>query len=575
MGTFQQSRGTVRFGAFEVNRQAGELLKQGAKIKLQGQPFQILQMLLEHPGEVVTRDELQKRIWPTDTFVDFEQGLYNAMKRLREALGDSPETPRYIETLPRRGYRFCGSLATSPSRIESIAVLPLENLSRDPEQEYFAEGMTEALITSLAKIGPLRVVSRTTVMHYKGVHRPLPEIARELGVDAVVEGTVQRSGERLRISAQLLHAPTDTHLWAENYDRDLRDVLALQAELAQSIAREVRVKLTPADKARFAEARPVDPEAYEAYLKGRYSWNRRSGEGFAKAVQYFQQAKARDPTYAAASAGLADSFSVLGVLCLVSPDDGCGKAKGLALQALEMDPGLAEARASLALATMWYDYDFVLAEKEFERSIELNPRYATAHAWFGTALAMMGRFEEAYTELKRAIRLDPHSSAIHFAAGFGSWLARRYDLSIEQQKRAIELDAGVAQAHCGLGYAYLCKSMHDPAIAAFQRAVDLSQRASFYLACLGEAYAAAGYRDEAQKILDQLSELSKQQYVTPYLVCRIYAALGKEDEAFHWLETAYRERAAWIACLKTDPRLDGLRPDPRFQDLLRRMNFPD
>jgi TolB-like protein/Flp pilus assembly protein TadD len=574
MGTIQQPRGAVRFDVFEADLQAGELRKQGAKVKLQEQPFQILQTLLEHPGEVVTREELQKRIWPTDTFVDFEQGLYNAIKRLREALGDSPETPQYIETLPRRGYRFCASLATSPSHIESIAVLPLENLSRDPEQEYFAEGLTEALITSLAKIGPLRVVSRTTVMHYKGAHRPLPEIARELGVDAVVEGTVQRSGERLRISAQLLHAPTDTHLWAESYDRDLRDVLVLQAELAQAIAKEVQAKLTPQERAHFAQVHPVDPEAYETYLKGRYYWNMRSGEGFEKAVQYFQQAIAKDSTYAAAYTGLADCFSTLGVLCLVSPDNGCGKAKGVALQALEMDPGLAESHASLALATMWYDYDFVVAEKEFERSIELNPRYATARAWFGIALAIMGRFEEAYTELKRAIRLDPHSSAIHFAAGFGSYFARHYDLSIEQQKRAIELDAGVAQAHCGLGYAYLCKSMHDPAIAAFQRAVDLSQRASFYLACLGEAYASGGYRDEAQKILEQLSELSKRRYVTPYLVGRIYAALGEKDEALSWLETGYRERAAWIACLKTDPRLDGLRPDPRFQDLMRRMNFP-
>jgi len=564
----------VRFGVYEVDLRAGELRKQGLRIRLPDQPFQVLAILLEHPGEVITREELQKRLWPDGTFVDFEQGLNAAVKRLREALGDSAESPHFIETLPRRGYRFCGSLATSPSHIESIVVLPLENLSRNPEQDYFAEGLTEALITSLAKIGALRVTSRTSAMRYKKSDKSLPQIARELNVDAVVEGTVQRSGERVRISAQLLHAPTDTHLWAESYDRDMRDVLALQAELAQAIAREVQIKLTPQEQAHFAHLRPVDPEAYEAYLKGRYYWNMRSGEGFAKAVQYFQQAIAKDPRYAVAYAGLADSFSVLGALCLISPDDGCGKAKGLALQALEMDPGLAEAHASLAWATMWYDYDFVVAEKEFDRSIELNPRYATARAWFGIALAVMGRFEEAYTELKRAIRLDPHSSAIHFASGFGSWFARRYDQSIEQQKRAIELDPGVAQAHSGLGYAYLCKSMHDPAIAAFQRAVDLSPGATFYLACLGEAYAAAGCRDEAQQILEQLSELSKQRYVTPYLVGRIYAALGKKDEALSWLEIGYRERAAWIACLKTDPRLDDLRPDPRFKDLLCRMNFP-
>jgi len=266
MGIPQPSGGTIRFDVFEVDLQAGELRKQGVKIKLQEQPFQILQTLLEHPGEIVTRDQLQKRIWPADTFVDFEQGLYNAIKRLREALGDSPEKPRFIETLSRRGYRFIGIPAITAAPIESLAVLPLENLSGDPEQEYFAEGMTEALITSLAKVGALRVISRTSAMRYKRTDKTVPQIARELNVDAVVEGTVQRSGGRVRISAQLLHAPTDTHLWADSYDRDLRDVLALQAELAQAIAREIRVKLTPIDNARFGAAHPINPEAYEAYL---------------------------------------------------------------------------------------------------------------------------------------------------------------------------------------------------------------------------------------------------------------------------------------------------------------------
>ena len=564
----------VRFGVYEADLRAGELRKQGLRIRLPRQPFQVLAILLERPGEIVTREELRKRLWPDGTFVDFEQGLNAAVKRLREALGDSAESPHFIETLARRGYRFIESLTARPGRIESLAVLPLENLSGDPEQEYFAEGLTEALITNLAKIGALRVVSRTSAMQYKGVRKSLRDIARELQVDGVVEGTVQRSGERLRISAQLLHAPTDTHLWAESYDRDLRDVLALQAELAQAIAREVQVKLTPQERAHFAEVHPVNPEAYEAYLKGRYHWNRRSREGFGKAHEYFQQAIAKDSTYAVAYAGLADCFSVLGVSCLVSPDDGCGKAKGLALQTLEMDPSLAEAHASLAWATMWYDCDFALAEREFERSIELNPRYATAHAWFGIMLAMTGRYEEAYTELQRAIRLDPHSSAIHFASGFGHFFTRHHDQSIKHHEKAIDLDPSIAQAHAGLGYAYLCKSMHEPAIAALRKALQLSQGASFYLACLGEAYAVAGCRDEAQKILEQLSELSKQRYVTPYVVSRIYANLGKKDEAFRWLETAYGERAAWMVCLKTDPRMDDLRPDPRFQDLLRRMNFP-
>src|ERR1700730_5722381 len=371
MAGVHSARATIRFGVFEADFRAGELRKRGVKVKLQEQPLQILQMLVEHPGEVVTRDELQHKIWPADTFVDFEQGLYNGVRRLRDALKDSADKPRFIETLSRRGYRFIGAIDASPRQIQSLAVLPLENLSRDPEQEYFAEGLTEALITTLAKIGELRVVSRTSAMQYKGVHKPLPEIARELGVDTIVEGTVLRAGDRVRITAQLIDAPKETHLWAESYERDLRDVLALQSEVALAIAREVQVKLTPQDQAHLAQAHIVDPEAYEAYLKGRYQWNRRSGQGFARALQYFQQRIERDPTYAAAYSGLADCLSLLSVWGVVAPDEGCGKAKGLALQALALDRSLAEAHASLAWATMWYDYDFSAAEKEFERSIEL------------------------------------------------------------------------------------------------------------------------------------------------------------------------------------------------------------
>src|SRR6266481_3895169 len=306
MADFHAPRGTVRFAAFELDFRASELRKQGIKVKLQEQPFQILQVLLQRPGEIVTREELQQKIWPSDTFVDFDHGLYNAIKRLREALGDSAETPRFVETLSRRGYRFVGKIECEASQMRSLAVLPLENLSRDPEQEYFAEGMTEALITTLAKIGELRVVSRTSAMQYKGVHKPLREIARELEVDAIVEGSVLRAGRRVRITAQLIDAPKEMHLWAESYERDLRDVLTLQAEVAQAIAREIRVKLTPVDQARFAEVRAVDPDAYEAYLRGRYHWNRRSSEGLGKAIENFRQAVASDPTYASANAGLAD-----------------------------------------------------------------------------------------------------------------------------------------------------------------------------------------------------------------------------------------------------------------------------
>ena len=574
MEDFHPSRGTVRFGAFELDFRASELRKQGAKVKLQEQPFQILQVLLQRPGEIITREELQQKIWPSDTFVDFDHGLYNAIKRLREALGDSAETPRFVETLSRRGYRFIGKIERETSRIRSLAVLPLENLSRDRQQEYFAEGLTEALITSLAKIGELRVVSRTSAMQYKGVHKPLHEIARELEVDAIVEGTVLRAGHRVRITAQLIDASKETHLWAESYERDLRNVLALQADIARAIAREVQVKLTPQEEAQLAQTQPVDPEAYEAYLKGRYYWNRRTREGYGKAMQYFQQAVAKDPGFATAFAGLADCLSGLGIFGFVAPADSCGRAKTLALQALEMDRSLAETHASLAWAIMWYDYDFETAERGFERSIELNPRYIFAHSWFGYGLGLMGRFEEAFTELNRAIRLDPLSSATQWALGFVHWMARRYDQAIEQCEKTLEFDPVFVPAHALLGWAYLCKSMHEAAITASQRAVQLSPSDTYALSSLGEAHATAGHRDEAQKVLDQLRELSKQQYVTPYMVGRIYAALGEKDQALDWLETAYRERATLTLLLKTDPHLDHLRSDRRFQDLMRRMNFP-
>jgi TolB-like protein len=305
-------RATIRFGVFEADFRAGEIRKRGVKIRLQEQPLQILQLLLQHPGEVVTREELRQKIWPGDTFVDFEQGLYNAVKRLRDALKDSAEKPRFIETLSRHGYRFIGTVLESVRRFESLAVLPLENLSRDPEQDYFAEGLTETLITTLAKIGKLRVPSRTSIMQYKGVRKPLPEIARELGVDAIVEGTVLRANDRVRITAQLIDAARESHLWAETYEQDLRDVLALQSELAKAIAREVQIKLTPEEKTLLAQARPVNPEAYEVYLKGRYCWNRRTGDTLRKGAEYFQQAIEKDPTYAAAYAGLADCFSAIG-----------------------------------------------------------------------------------------------------------------------------------------------------------------------------------------------------------------------------------------------------------------------
>jgi TolB-like protein/Flp pilus assembly protein TadD len=571
MEGLRSSHAPVRFGGFELDQQAGELRKNGTLVRLQEQPFQILKILLERPGAIVTREELQQKIWPSDTFVDFGHGINNAIKRLREALGDTADTPQYVETLPRRGYRFIARIERETPRFRSLAVLPLENLLRDPEQDYFAEGLTEALITTLAKIGELRVVSRTSSMLYRGARKPLREIGRELEVDTIVEGTVLRAGARVRITAQLIDPRQETHLWAESYERDLSDVLALQAEVAHAIAREVQVKLTPQEQAHLAQVRTVDPKAYEAYLKGRYYWNKRSRDGHTKAIQYFQQAIIEDPAYAPAFAGLADAASIMSLWGLVAPKEGCARAKELARKALELDNSLAEAHASLAWATAHYDYDLTTAEKEFERAMEMTPRYATAHHWFGMVLGIMGRYEEAYTELQRALRLDPQWSNVHFGLAFVYWCGRRYDQAIERCNKALSLDPNSVQALVWLGLSSLAKSMCGPAIAALQRAVELSQRTPVAVGCLGEAYAAFGNSDEAQSLLH---ELTTQQHVTAYFVSRIYAALGNKDEALKWLEAGYQEHAEWMLLLKVDPRFDDLRCDPRFQDLMRRMNFP-
>ena len=410
-------------------------------------------------------------------------------------------------------------------------------------------------------------------MLYRGARKSVREIGQELQVDGIVEGTVLRSGDRVRISAQLIDTRTDTHLWAESYDRHLRDVLELHSELAQAIAKEIRITLTPLDRAHLAEPQTVDPQAYEAYLKGRYHWNRRTGDGLPKACGYFREAIAKDPNFAAAYSGLADSLSGLGVFGFVSPAESFGKARDLALRALELDPGSCEAHTSFAWVSLWYDFDFPTAEREFERAIELNPRYATAHGWFGWYLALMGRYEEAYTECQRALRLEPLSSAMQYALGCVYWMAHRYDRAIEHLERALDFEPNFPWSHGFIGLAYQGKCMHEPAVAALQRAVELSPRSTLSLLGLAEAYALAGKRDEAQKIVGQVENVPKEQYVMPYFRARVYAALGEKDNALDWLETSCSERVSHTAFLKVDPHFDSLRSEPRFQDLLRRMKL--
>ena len=573
MGGVRPSKDSICFGVFELNFRTGELRKQGAKIKLQEQPFQILQILLQRRGEIVTREELQQRIWPSDTYVDFDHGLYNAIKRLREALADSAETPRYVETLARKGYRFIGKIELDVPEVCSLAVLPLENLLRDPEQEYFADGLTEALITNLAKISSLRVVSRTTAMHYKGVRRPLPEIARELGVDKIVEGTVLRSGERVRISAQLINAVTDTHLWAEEYERDLRDILTLQSEVARAIANAIRVTLTPTEESQLNETRRVNPEAYEAYLKGRYYWDKRRQDSVKKGAQYFKLAIEKDSTYAAAYAGLADSAGAAGFWGFASPEETYAKAKAAAQKSLDIEE-TAEAHTSLGFALLHYDWNFAEAEKQFQRAIDLNRNYATAHQWYAHHQTYLGRVGRALEEADQALKLDPLSMIINTTYAGVFWLSREWDCAIENCQKGLELDPGFAPMHWMLANVYQGKGMLDEAICERKTAVELAVGAPVFIAALGDTYAAAGLRDKAFEILEQLREISKQQYVMAYWIALIHSSLKQRDEAFAWLERAYQEHSASLAFTKMDPRLDYLRSDPRFQDLMRRMNFP-
>ncbi len=614
----------LHFGAFELDVRSGELRKSGHKIALRPQAAKVLTMLAGRPAQLVTREELKDEIWGPDTFVDFEHGLNLCIRQIRAALDDDADTPRYVETLPRRGYRFIVPVESNhgqaepgsapprqvPARtpaiagvvvvailvaaatyfyfghkkpgaampqITSLAVLPLVNLSGDANQEYFTDGMTEALITDLGKIGALRVISRTSVMQYKGTKKTLPQIARELNVDAIVEGTVLRSGNHVRITANLLDAASDRHLWAESYERDLRDVLALQSELAQDITNKIQIKVTPQQQARLASVRPVNPEAHELYLKGRYYWNKRTPETLKRSLDYFQQAVEKDPQYALGYAGLADSYAMLGAgdYAVLPPEKAFPKAKTTAMKALELDNTLAEAHASLGWSKMGFDWDWQGAEREFKQAIDLNPGYANAHHWYATYLGAMGRYSEALAEDRKAESLDPLSMIIMAdVAGEALIPAGQYEQAIQQCRKILEMDPQFALAHWNLGRAYQGKGMYNEALAEMQKAADLSGRSSVFISHLGRAEALAGRRDKAIKILNELKTRSKREFVSPSVFVLIYAALGDKDRAFAWLEKAYQVRSDIIVELKVAPELDPLRSDPRFQDLLRRMNFP-
>ena len=649
MPDVKQAPAVRRFGVFEIDLHSGELRKNGIRLRLSGQPFQVLSVLVEHAGEVVTREELHSRLWPADTFVDFDHGLNNAVARIREVLDDSSETPRYVETLPRRGYRFIAPVADTPpatvsppiskpkispapevtsvdstapailiapkrfasarlwvllgaaavlalfavtfllsrgasakaarqTSIKSLAVLPLKNLSGDPTQEYLADGMTEAVIGRLAGIHDLRVISRTSVMRFKDTQLSAPEIARTLSVDALVEGSVIREGNRIRINAQLIRGPTDEHFWSESYDRELRDVLSLQSDVAQSIARKVEVTVTGKEHERLTAARSVSPEVYESYLKGRFAFNKSSNRGPAgktgieESIRYFDEAIKKDPSFAPAYVGLANAYRRLGSGLVGVPfSETRPKVISAAQKALELDPELGEAHAQLAdiyqQTFRWSD-----AEAEYKRALELKPNDAATHLLFAYWLACQGRTEEAVAWSRRARELDPLGTSGNDISHILLY-ARHYDEATHELRSVLALQPNDAEALWYLGTVLIAQGRPGEAIPVLEKALSVSERSPALVGFLVRAYASAGRRADALRLLAELKRRSQAGYVGPAAFVHAYLGLGEYDEVFGWFEQAFQEQSTMLQSLKVLPLYDPVREDPRFKDLLRRVGL--
>lgn len=634
-----QSRRVVRFGVFEADFLSRELRKNGVVVRLQDQPFLFLEALVERPGEVVTREELRQKLWPGDTFVDFDNSLNTAMNKIREALGDSAEHPIFVQTLPRRGYRFIAPIhpnengqkagdqtrrataesaprvtrnrpmligglailgavvilfgilvgfdvgglrekmwggATAP-RVRSLAVLPLANLSNDPAQEYFTDGMTDALITELSQISALKVISRTSVMQYKKTIKSLPQIARELDVDAVVEGTVQHSGDRVRITAQLIQGATDKHIWASSYERKVQDVLSLQGDIARAIADEISVKLTPQEKVRLEQTRAINLEAVEAYLQGQYHNQRALGLGshqgiiktqeeeFEKAIGYFQRSVAEDPNYAPTYVAMAEVWTHPGYPRTWKEPN----AREAIRKALEIDPTVGEAHADLGRIE-FIDWNWAAAGQEYKRAIELSPNLAKAHKYYSEYLNITGHFDECMKEAERAKALEPGDDQV----GWTFYTRRQFDRFIEFKRNDIERHAFGPMAYYDLGFGYERNRQYPEAIKAWEEAMtgfgydQLAQG-------LRRGYASGGFKGAMREWAAGAETLYKQgEVVYPGELAYIYGILGEKDRAFAWLEKSYEEHAPNMPFLQVDPTYDDLRSDPRYADLERRVGLP-
>jgi TolB-like protein/DNA-binding winged helix-turn-helix (wHTH) protein/Tfp pilus assembly protein PilF len=665
---------SIRFGEdFELDLRPRRLRRGSHVLKLERIPLEILILLLERRGEIVSRDEIVARIWGNDVFLDTDNSIRGAIRKVRQALKDDPETPRFIQTVTGRGYRFIAPVIspeeehnTEPPKLEAsivptgtrsfvsepdswpqgrgpglvdqehertagqlpgtetargqvrrrrrtwlfvglaslavvsilslfafwgsrrttslltvsqrktvLAVLPFDNLSRDPDQEFFSEGLTQDIVAQVGKLNPdrLTVIAHSSVAKYRGSRLSAKEIGKELNADYLVQGTVRRVADRVRVTVELIQAQDQTDIWTESYDREIKDVLAVQDSVVRSIASQIHVALTEEQEKRLAAPRQISPEAYEAYLKGRYYWNKRTGESMQKAEQYFEQAIDHDPTYEAAYSGLADCNSGLTWHGFKSPAEALPKAYAAARKALEINPESAEAHASLGLA-MSHRWDWTGAEAEFRRALQLDPQYANAHHWYGDYLSIRGRHDEALAEAKRALELDPLNLMISTWVGLRYYMARDYSRAIDQNRNSVELDPNFAAAHLLLGEDYLGAGLHSEAVKELKKAANLSGDSPLYTAQVAVALAVAGRNGDALRIAHELETISRKRYVSPYGLAQIYAALDQKEDTFKWLQAAYEDHAVWMGYLAVDPILDRYRSDERFKDLLRRIGLP-
>ncbi len=614
----------IGFGVFELDLEAGELRKSGVRIKLQEQPFQVLAALLEQPGAVVTRTQLCQRLWPDGTFVDFDTSLSVAVTKIRQVLGDSADNPHFVETVPRRGYRFIYPLegegeaapgsgaeretpaapasrrrrmilwalaglavlaavhfgwrawrAVAPegsasAAVQSLAVLPLQNLSDDREQEYFSDGMTDALISDLGTIGALRVISRTSVMNFKGSNKPLPEIARELNASHIVEGSVLRAGEQVRITTRLIDAANDRQIWSQSYERPLKDVLSLQSDVAQAIARAVKINLKSEERTRLAGRRAVNPEAQDAFFRGRFHISQGSPDGIRKGIDYYKKAIEIDPGYAPAYAGLADAYMRVAWGDGAPPKEAMAQAKAAILRAMQLDDTL-DSVVAIHGAYSLNAWDWPQAKGSLERALALNPSGPGRHSHAYYLINVEGDLDGALADANLEMERDPMRLQTHVLPAILYYHARRYDEAIEQCRKVIELNPDYPLARLFMGRAYAEKGMHEEAIVELKKAIRAGGVDGRPKSYLGYAYALAGMRTDALSALKELDGLSERSHSRAV----IHTGLGDKEQAFVWLERAYQEHDPKLICIKVDPVWDPLRSDPRFQDLLKRMNLAD